>query len=113
MTKDLIDRMRILEIDHEPDGWPAVQMRDISAMLDEVERRHGIGGELIAARRERDELREQLQTRRAGTRAVIEAAVNLVCSPAWSGMSDEDVALEQALRDAGFVMIDALLGAIA
>lgn len=40
---------------------------------------------------------------RAGVRGVIEAAVNLVCSPSWAGISDEDCFLEQALRDAGFV----------
>jgi hypothetical protein len=55
---DLIERMRALETDHSPDGWPAVQMRDITALCDEIDRRHGIGGELIAARRERDYLRE-------------------------------------------------------
>ncbi|MCD1628294.1 hypothetical protein [Marinobacter shengliensis] len=34
---DLIERMRTLEQDHEPDGWPAVQMRDISALCDALE----------------------------------------------------------------------------
>lgn len=34
---------------------------------------------------------------------VLAAAVALVCAPAWAGISDEDVALEQALRDAGMV----------
>lgn len=29
----LIERLTILERDHTPDGWPAVQMRDISALL--------------------------------------------------------------------------------
>src|SRR5690554_207214 len=29
--------MRSLEQDHEPDGWPAVQMRDLSALCDLVE----------------------------------------------------------------------------
>lgn len=37
MANDLISRMRLLEQDHEPNGWPAVQMRDISALLAEVE----------------------------------------------------------------------------
>lgn len=36
-TDELIKRMRTLEIDHEPDGWPAVQQRDISALCDAVE----------------------------------------------------------------------------
>lgn len=37
---DLLRRMRVLAVDHEPDGWPAVQMRDITALCDEVERLH-------------------------------------------------------------------------
>jgi hypothetical protein len=35
---DLLARMRVLEIDHDPDGWPAVKMRDVSALCDEIER---------------------------------------------------------------------------
>lgn len=33
---ELIGRMRSLEPDHAPDGWPAVQMRDITALCDAV-----------------------------------------------------------------------------
>lgn len=36
-------------------------------------------------------------------RPVVIAAVALVCAPAWAGVSDEDIALEAALRDAGLV----------
>lgn len=36
-TTELINRMRLLEEDHEPEGWPAVQMKDISALCDAVE----------------------------------------------------------------------------
>ena len=35
--EQLIKRMRLLEQDHKPDGYPAVQMRDISALLDMLE----------------------------------------------------------------------------
>ena len=34
---DTIRRMRLLEADHAPDSWPAVQMRDITALLDDNE----------------------------------------------------------------------------
>ena len=34
---DASDRLRRLEADHAPDGWPAVKMRDITAVLDELE----------------------------------------------------------------------------
>ena len=36
-NQELTDRMRGFEIDHEPNGWPAIQMRDISAMCDAIE----------------------------------------------------------------------------
>ena len=35
--KELIERMRGFEIDHDPKGWPAIQMRDISDMCDAIE----------------------------------------------------------------------------
>lgn len=37
MNKELIDRVRSFEIDHAPDGWPAIRMRDISALADALE----------------------------------------------------------------------------
>ena len=35
---DIVEEMRGFEIDHEPDGWPAVRMRQISALCDEIDR---------------------------------------------------------------------------
>ncbi len=31
---DLLKNMRKLEVNHEPDDWPVVQMKDISALCD-------------------------------------------------------------------------------
>ena len=76
----------VLEADHGPDGWPAIRMRDVTAMRCEIL-----------------ELRAKLTTQQAGVRAVLKAAVELVCAPSWAGVSDEDCNLERALRDAGFV----------
>ena len=33
----IVSRMRLLEKDHSHDGWPAVQMKDISALCDLLE----------------------------------------------------------------------------
>ena len=44
---DLIEFMRSLESDHLPDGWPAVRMHQITALISEIER----------LRQERDGLR--------------------------------------------------------
>lgn len=79
-------RAHMLEADHGPDGWPAIQMRDVTILRCEIL-----------------ELRAKLNTQQAGMRAVLKAAVELVCAPSWAGISDEDCALEQALRDGGFV----------
>ncbi|MEN1941053.1 hypothetical protein WCE39_08165 [Luteimonas sp. MJ174] len=38
--RELIEGLRVLEQDHEPDGWPAVRMRDITALLDALEAAH-------------------------------------------------------------------------
>ena len=82
----------VLEAEHGPDGWPAIRMRDVTAMRCEIL-----------------ELRAKLKTQQAGIRAVLKAAVELVCSPSWAGVSDEDCALERALRDAGFVQQNVLV----
>ena len=33
----IVGRLRLLEIDHEPEGWPAVKMRDITRILNELD----------------------------------------------------------------------------
>lgn len=35
---DVVESLRGFEADHEPDGWPAVRMRQISALCDEAAR---------------------------------------------------------------------------
>ncbi len=37
-------------------------------------------------------------------RKIAEAAIRCVKNPAWSGVCDEDIELEQALREAGMLM---------
>ena len=37
-TTDIVARLSGMSADHGPDGWPAVQMRDITALCDEVTR---------------------------------------------------------------------------
>lgn len=36
--KELVDEVRVMEIDHHPEGWPAVKMRFISELADELEK---------------------------------------------------------------------------
>lgn len=38
--KQLVDQVRVMEIDHVPEGWPAVKMRFISELADEIEAAH-------------------------------------------------------------------------
>jgi hypothetical protein len=37
MIQELIERVRLYEQDHAPDGWPAIKMRDVSALADAIE----------------------------------------------------------------------------
>ena len=83
----VLSSIRLLRADHDLDGWPAIQMRDLVILHNAI-----------------CSLREQLRTQRAGVREVIKAAVDLVCSPEWGLFSDEEEAIERALRRAGFVM---------
>ncbi len=34
---DIVEEMRGFEADHEPEGWPAVKMRQVSALCTELE----------------------------------------------------------------------------
>ena len=40
--KQLVEEVRIMEIDHTPEGWPAVRMRFISELADELEAAQGL-----------------------------------------------------------------------
>lgn len=35
--KQLVERVRVYEIDHHPEGWPGVQMKFLSELADELE----------------------------------------------------------------------------
>ena len=67
---DLIQRMRALEADHAPDGWPAVQMRDISALCAEVEARNG---QVDKQRQQIIALMHEVGALRAGLRDALES----------------------------------------
>ena len=43
---DIVEQMRSFESDHEPGGWPAITMGQISALCDEIERLQSIIDEL-------------------------------------------------------------------
>ena len=42
--KELVERVRTYEADHHPEGWPAVQMKTLSALADEIEHAYGLFG---------------------------------------------------------------------
>lgn len=72
---DLIQRMRALEADHAPDGWPAVQMRDISALCAEVEARNE---QVDKQRQQIIALMHEVGALRAGLRDALESPKALV-----------------------------------
>ncbi len=83
----VLSSIKRLSADHDLDGGIAIRLRDLVMLHNEIY-----------------SLRERLRTQKTGVREVIKAAVDLVCSPEWGLFSDEEEALETALRKAGFVM---------
>jgi len=87
-VQDIIGSWEVMTIDHEPDGWPAVRMRELTRIRDhllnqdaEINRRFGIGGELIIARRERDALQCRLAAADALLRESLPPAHFVPCLP--------------------------------
>lgn len=39
---EILSKAKILEIEHEHEGWPAIQMQDITAMREEIEKMRGL-----------------------------------------------------------------------
>lgn len=76
-------------------------MADIAKQLAVLER-HGEDNIWRTAKAAREEI-ERLQAMLDKLIPVMDAAVALVCAPAWAGLSDEDCALEDVLRRTGFV----------
>ena len=66
---DVILRMRLLAEEHAPDGWPAVQMRDITALLNDIEswqkQANDRTGDALQFVKERDEALAENATLRA------------------------------------------------
>ncbi len=83
----VLSSIKRLSADHDLDGGIAIRLCDLVVLHNEIY-----------------SLRERLRTQKAGVREVIKAAVDLVCSPEWAVISDEEEAIERALRKAGFVM---------
>lgn len=80
-----------------PDGFDARQL---------VEHEHMTAASWSHALDDRDyEKREaeRLRDENAKLARVLKAAVELVCAPAWAGVSDEDCELERVLRECGYV----------
>jgi hypothetical protein len=46
--KELVERVRTYEADHHPEGWPAVQMKTLSALADEIEHAYGLFANVTA-----------------------------------------------------------------
>lgn len=102
---DIVSKMRALEADHTPDGWPAVQMCEISVLCNMIEEdrnrlesdgvtcHEGMGGYSLVDKaqyewlvKENARLKEQVRARdkslAAATVALVEAALGPVSQPA-------------------------------
>ena len=80
-----------------PDGFDVREL---------VEHEHMTAASWSHALDDRDyEKREaaRLRDENAKLTKVLKAAVELVCAPAWAGVSDEDFELERVLQECGYV----------
>lgn len=59
---DASERLRLLAEDHASDNWPAVQMRDITAILDELEALREAHTRLSAIYTERGKMVSEMRT---------------------------------------------------
>ena len=72
-TADMVARLASMSADHGPDGWPAVRMRDITALCEEVTR-------LRAALAQAGAVREPVAWQLPGSDSIIPATLK-----AWRG----------------------------
>ncbi len=83
----VLSSIKRISADHDLDEWITIRLRDLVMLHNEIY-----------------SLRERIRDQKAGVREVIKASVDLVCLPEWGLFSDEEEALEMALRKAGFLM---------
>ena len=73
---DMVERLAGMSADHGPDGWPAVQMRDITALCDEVRRLRAELAETHELARDQFDLRAEQRDDRDRLRAALAAQVS-------------------------------------
>lgn len=110
MTEDIVERVRSFEADHVPEGWPAIRMREVSALADEIER---LRGELATMTERHEQVcigaKEELRKRWDAESGYNTIAERLYSSPV--ALMDTRAALFIcALREEDFPVLYALKG---
>jgi hypothetical protein len=99
---ELHDYLRSLETDHSPDGWPAVRMRDITALLDDLDNARSDNQVLrlgyTAARLEIESLQRRVQEVGAAARREHERAAAPTAQPAPQQEAQEPMAWHEQAR---------------
>ena len=100
---DLIERLRLLEQDHEPDGWPAVRMRDITELLDALEAaRESLDREAAlkgGVEHQRDTLWAELEAAREDACVALVADIRFACGDNGKRMQPELVEFIRELAE--------------
>ena len=88
---ELIEHMRTLETDHLPEGWPAVRMQQITALLNEIDQRRKTSqphkDNHQAAEKEIEALAEANAELSQQVHSLIESGANIY--EAWQEVSEE------------------------
>ena len=101
-TTQAIDRLRLLLVDHEPDGWPAVQMRDIAALLAKLDAAQaGIEAAVLAERERCAVICDEMQEHWCAYKDTAQLNGDIALSIAASGEPRAAEALAALIRTGG------------
>ena len=100
-TRDIVERLSGMSADHGPDGWPAVQMRDITALCEEVTRLRAELAEAQKLARDDFNLRAEQRDERDRLRADFAALQHALVGDTGASAIETAHRLRAALAQAG------------
>lgn len=80
---DIVQELKLFEIDHDPEGWPAIRMRQISAVCDELTALRAENERLKAELAESDALRDKLAKLLAETAVALKGEEEALTRHSW------------------------------
>jgi len=89
----LVSRMRGLEIDHPPDGWPAVQMEEISSLCNLIEK---LCLEVLVSRADSERLKFVYNGKTPATDALLKLELRII-NGSCPSIDEVRIAIDEAM----------------